>query len=66
MSPAAVHEAPQVLVVDDDVEAAEQVACALRGRLGVGVVVRPDAYQALDVLLSEHIDVALVDLLALV
>lgn len=29
MSPAAVHEAPQVLVVDDDVELAEQVACAV-------------------------------------
>ncbi|MBI1844907.1 MAG: response regulator [Actinobacteria bacterium] len=62
MSPVAVHEAPQVLVVDDDAVAAEHLAVVLRDRFGADVVVRPDAYQALDVLLSEHIDVALVDL----
>lgn len=53
---------PRVLVVDDDVADAEQLAVALGDRLGADVVVRPDAYQALDVLLNERVDVALVDL----
>ncbi len=60
--PVPVHGAPRVLVVDDEVAAAERLAVVLGDRLGADVVVRADAYQALDVLLNEHIDVALVDL----
>ncbi len=52
----------RVLVVDDDAADAAQLAAVLGDRLGVEALTRPDAYQGLDVLLSERIDVALVDL----
>lgn len=51
----------RVLVVDDEVGVAERFAGVLRDKFGADVVIRPDGYQALDVLLSEHVDVAIID-----